>query len=48
METLTNVLSCNDGATIQVKQDASEVVRQAVARAKQVFIWLEGSEIRMQ
>ena len=36
MDTLTDVLDCNDGATMHVKQDASELVRQAVARAKQV------------
>ena len=36
MDTLTDVLDCNGGSTLKVKDDASNIVRQAVAKAKQV------------
>lgn len=36
MDTLTDVLDCNGGSTLRVNHDASNIVRQAVAKAKQV------------
>ena len=36
MDTLTEVLDCNAGQSMSVKDDASDIVRQAVARAKEV------------
>ena len=40
MDTLTDVLDCNGGSTLRVKDDASNIVRQAVAKAKQVQSFL--------
>lgn len=37
MDTLTNVLDCNGGSSLKVKDNASDIVRQAVAKAKQVL-----------
>lgn len=41
MDTLTNVLDCNGGHSLKVKDNASDIVRQAVAKAKQVQCELE-------
>ncbi len=37
MDTLTDVLDCNGGSTLRVKDDATNIVRQAMAKAKQVL-----------
>lgn len=36
MDTLMDVLDCNGGKSMHVKDDASDIVRDAIARAKQV------------
>ena len=45
MDTLTNVLDCNGGSSMRVKDDASDIVRQAVAKAKQVCGQCESKQI---
>lgn len=40
MDTLTDVLDCNGGSLLRVKPDASGIVQQAVAKAKQVLVSL--------